>query len=63
MTATQAEEAFGNSDHALSHVGFSGLNAMRDITDKIKYLDSVDSRDSRLVVATPAEAATSSSAK
>ncbi|HML19382.1 MAG TPA: hypothetical protein PKD74_02280 [Candidatus Dependentiae bacterium] len=57
VTAEQAEQAFGNSSHALSRVGISGLNAMRDITDKIKYWNSVDTG---LVVAAPAEAASSS---
>jgi len=57
VTAEQAEQAFGNSSHALSRVGISGLNAMRDITDKIKYWNSVDTG---LVVAAPAEEASSS---
>lgn len=57
VTAGQAEEAFGNSNHAVSHVGISGLNAMRAITDNIKYWDSLDRG---LIVAAPAEAASSS---
>ncbi len=57
ITAAQAEQAFASSDHALLHVGLSGLNAMRYITDQIKYWDNVDRG---LKAAVPADGASSS---
>ncbi len=57
VTANQAEQAFASSDHALLHVGLSGLNAMRYITDQIKYWDNVDRG---LKAAVPADGASSS---
>lgn len=57
VTANQVEQAFASSDHALLHVGLSGLNAMRYITDQIKYWDNVDRG---LKAAVPADGASSS---
>ncbi len=57
VTANQAEQAFASSAHALLHVGLSGLNAMRSITDQIKYWDNVDRG---LKAAVPADGASSS---